>query len=445
MSFIPGMFPAGVVRAAGGAGGFAARYVGQYVLDFASSDQATAIIPEEDLNYDLDGRQLMFLYGLEEPIFVFAVCVNEFETHTTFLPPINFDTGTFMFLSGGSQEGAGDIEFTVVADDVYDETAAVFVYEISGAAPLYEGFYGLNIPNALTEDMGRYCPAGGVTMGGAFNADEAQTFTWTNLTERLDVDTDVSRVSIADNGLTPEGAEVRSTVTITSPSGNVRGVMMSVAPEGQTGVRGGMMWGGGVSTIGSIIQIVGDPVINHAGAGDFTLLLCVGIESNNGNVTGVTYDGAAMTSRGSIANTGASPDLRLSMWSIPVTQASNPDGIVAITFAGSIAGTTCFAAFARLYGVGSFGTAVSSQGSGVGTSVAPNISAGGMLLGLHIRLTDTQAVTWSGLDEIADFDQGAYRISMAWRPQCAAETGRTINAVNASSDQFATLVLPINP
>jgi hypothetical protein len=181
-------------------------------------------------------------------------------------------------------------------------------------------------------------------------------------------------------------------------------------------------------------------------AGDFLLTVFVATETDNGVVTGVTFDGNAMTSRGSVQNSGATPDINISCWTIPVTQ-TDPVGNIVATFTGSIgiAQTVSFIIM-RLYDVASVGTAGSAQGNGTGNAVSPSIDVteGGLIVGMNIRATDTQTNTWTGLTEISDRDSGPSNMSVAARWLCTAETGRTVQAVGSGSGQYATLAVPFN-
>ena len=162
---------------------------------------------------------------------------------------------------------------------------------------------------------------------------------------------------------------------------------------------------------------------------------------------GIVY-GNAMTSLGSVVNTAASPDLICHFFHIDVTQAGGASGSIVVTASTTI--TLSPARFVKwaFYGVGSISAVQSAQGNATGAAVNIDVSEGGTILALHSRTTDTQTVTWTGVENLVDVSTGSVtvlRTAAAQHSYSDAETGRTVQATGSASGQYATLAIALNP
>jgi hypothetical protein len=414
------------------------RYVGQYAYTFtAPSTSATvATINSGDLTLSGSNKQL-----------VIAVCGELPTIDTLTIDGVRAvmcgaDVSQFIQLWSGPRVGSGNVVIVLTNNSAVNESGAVQVWEVVDALPVHQGFCNPAYNAALAVGSSRYIPLGGSTMAAAFNADDTLTFTWTGVTEDADADVGTFRLSSAHT--TSPAAETRDTVTATASGGVARAALASAIRADHVGVTGGKVISTNLTNVATSSFGTNTPTLtNHEGAGSFKLVALVEYE-NNVSITGATFDGVAMTLLGSVINTGVSPNLRIYAFGIDVTQA-DASGTLTFTLSGSTTDTFAISLY-RLYGVGSVGTPGSVQATtGTGASFTVNVSQGGFILGAHIRATDTQTTTWTGLEETVDVDNGAYAKSEAHRWNCAAETGRTIQAVGNATGAHATLAIPFNP
>jgi hypothetical protein len=437
MSFLPGMFPAGAAATA--AQPFGVRYVGGYAVTFSASATGSATIPAADFGPADASRQLL-IFCMHETVVLRNVSAAGVD-YVRFVPetfqtdlgactlpwPTNVDVSLSMTLAS-STSAQGWIE----------------VYEVYAAQPLYKSpaFWsgvsaGTLISSSLKALLGDYVVA-------ACKADsDTVTVTWTGVNEDSDVDGGTLRASAGHVG--PQGSTTEFAVTATLSGSSSAGlIQVSVEPEGTTGVKGS--WhglAGAAIASGAFSLPSSSPEIDCRGIGSGDLLIAVYVEGG-ATVSGITWGGVAMTARGSVTNTGATPDLHISLWSIPFTQAA-PTGAIAGTMSGAGAdSTTAVLTTFILYDVGSYGTAGTATGNSTGANTSINTQDGGMRLAFSIRAA-TAGLTWTGANEIRDSTLGLpYATSAAQLYYDTAGTGVAVGATGPN-EQWATIALPINP
>jgi hypothetical protein len=271
------------------------------------------------------------------------------------------------------------------------------------------------------------------------------TFSWASLTEDVDQDGGDSRIGSAKNG-TPAGSATSLSETITISSSTLAACMLlAILPTNVVGVTGGLIAASSVASAGT--TWTNTSFTDFTGLGDFKLVVGV-MASGNVTITGATFNGNAMTSLGSIVNTGSSPDLICHFFHIDVTQAGGASGNIVVTSSASTPSSPARIAKWAFYGVGSISAVQSAQGNATGAAVNIDVADGGTILAIHTRLTDTQTVTWTGAQECQDNSTGSLvfiRSSIAQYSYAAAETGRAIQATGSASGQYATLAIALNP
>jgi hypothetical protein len=419
------------------------RYVNRYSYTW-SGTSASFTIPSGDLTLAGSGKQLLVFFPTEVPVPTGCTIggTNAYLLGT--------DASQFIFSWGATYAGAGNVNVTVTGSSSSEQGSAD-VYEFTDCDPLYGGYYMCADLLASANAVGPmlvYAPIGGVTAASAMEAADTTTFTWTGaLAERTDADAGAMRLSSGDN-LTGATSEVRSTATATASAGTIRPTgAVTAAPTGQTGVRGGIHIATSLSVTGATATVPASrPGTDHTNAGSFKLVFCFGCEVNTITPSSVTYNGSAMTFVGSVINTGASPDFKLYVYEIDVTQAA-PNGALVVTWSATMGtGATFFYSIARLYGVGSIGTAGTDQNNNVTASTTVTVNTGGIILAWQMRGADAgDTNTWSGLDEVIDADVGSMGMTIACRYQCAAQTNRPISCTNTVSGAYAMIAVPFNP
>jgi len=149
-----------------------------------------------------------------------------------------------------------------------------------------------------------------------------------------------------------------------------------------------------------------------------------------------------MTSRGSVVNTGPTPDLIVHFFSISLT-AGSASGNVVITASASIAGINGSVGYWKLYGVASYGTVVSSTGNpGTGATTAVTNSNGGAILFGAVGGSDNQIALSGGIDSRAFSDLATSAVAFG---DVINDASGTYNITTTFTSQpFAQAGLPIS-
>jgi hypothetical protein len=416
---------------------FGVRRVGGYAVTFAASTAGTATIPGADLGPTDPDRQLLIfaMHEVQNPVSVVCNGVTCQRIVRSFafsnIAPVVFD-----------YPGNGDASITVNVGSSTSVAGWIEVFEVNKAVDCFKAHRHSAFTQAATASIATVRQQLGDIVIGVTQVDtEATTTAYTNLTELSDADIGSFASASGSNGPNVSSDRDHAVTTTISASGNSETMLLDIQPAARTGVKGGIREVG-APTVASGTATLSTVTYDLTGLGDGTLIVGIAVEGA-ATVTGVTWGGNAMTARGSIANTGAAPDMQLSFWSIPFTQAS-PSGTLVATMSGSgndglIAGISQWV----VYDIGGFGTAAGQQGNAVGAAVNYTATAGGMALAIGIRAAAALTFTWTGATDIGSFSLGAYTFGLASKAHDTA--GAQSITGTSTSGQYATLVLPLNP
>lgn len=414
---------------------FGARRVGGYAVTFAASVNGSATIPGADLGPTDPDRQLLII-GMHEAQSILSMTIGA-VTNARFTRGFGF---TNIFPVQFDYPSNGDASVTVTVGVSTSAQGWIEVYELQKAVKAYKSQRSSNLTNGGTAYNTIVRAQLGDIIIGASQADtDTITTTYTNLTENFDAD--IGPFAAASGQTTPGSSQDLSVTTTISAGSTSETVLLGCQPVARVGVKGGIK-DVSAPTVASSAANLSATVFDLTGQGSGTLIVGIAVEGA-ATVTGVTWGGNVMTARGSIANTGAAPDMQLTFWSIPFTQAA-PSGALVATMSGSgndglPAGVVQFV----LYDIGSFGTAASAQGNAVGAAVNYTGTADGTSLCIAIRATSGLTITWTGALDLGSFSLGAYSLGIAIKQHDTA--GAQSITASSTSGQYATLVLPVNP
>lgn len=411
-----------------------AHFVNEYAINFASTTSATATIPAIDLTLPASAtKQILVFVGAEAPL-ITQITINGVRA------------GWIMangFFVGGSAiyAGAGPFNIVITVASASAELGGVLVYEFDKAAPLYESLMGWGSANTVAHLQ--QLP-GDVLVAAGLHLTDTTTFTWAGPTENFDADVGDYRLSSAVD-FTPVISRQNRTVTANPPNPPEELRSLSVHRVGTaSGIRGGFSTASSIAGSGSTFTYTGTIDTNLNNLGNFDLVIGFCVEATV-TVTGVTFNGVAMTARGNVLNTTATPDLLVYYFSISLTDGAASGNIV-ITCSASVAGISCIMNKWYLYGVASYGTVVSSQGSATGAATAVSINDGGAALFCAIGGTAGNAITITGTNvntklNVASFSNAAYASADIVNDASGSKTFTT----SFTSMQYAQAALPVNP
>jgi hypothetical protein len=414
-----------------GQSGIKARFVNEYGLSFAGTASATATVPAVDLQLAPSlTKQILVFVGAKVPI-ITNITINGVRAGFISVG------GGFLVAASAVYAGAGPFNIVVTTSAVNSEVGGVIVYEVDSAAPLYEAMRGASFfqPSANMRQ-----PLGSIIIGGGYGATDTTAFTWSGLTENFDADIGDYRLSSAVD-LTPAAALTARSISANPPTTPTL-INLGIMPLGVTGqIRGGFEGWSAATGSASTFTFATTMVNNFNELGNPELVIAVTTEANV-TISGVTHNGVAMTSRGSVVNTGATPDLIVHFFSISLTNGAASGNIV-VTASASVAGIICNIGVWTLYGVNSYGTLVSNQGApGTGATTSPVVNAGGAALFACITGNST-GISLSGGDSKTETGGGTLDSLFA---DIIPSVGTTENITTTFSSQaFAQAALPVNP
>lgn len=421
------------------------KYVGSFAANFAASTTATATVLGANLGPQNNDKQILVAWrsftGVVNPI---GATINGVAASTI--------TAGQDSVGMASAYYAGTANFNVVVSvaTAITENGFVDVWEFVNARPLYEGLVNNGAFFDVIAPLLTRAPKDSFIVGAGLINTDSVTATWSVLTEVTDIDAGSYRNIAAIGG--PTLSPFESIISVTpSVSDGVTFSLLSVLKKSTSlstalscSVRSAPMANLFVATTTSTFTVAARPnALNFTGLGSFTLYALLSVESDI-TVSGVTFNGNAMSLVGSAANTAASPDLRTYAYKIAVTQAS-PSGNLVVTYSSSASGSVGVT-LVRVYGGGTDQTIQSISGNAIGAAVNVTVAEGGVILAVTARATDTQVVTWSGvMDPDTAIDAGSHAHSTAMRPYCGAEAGRAVQASGDASGQYVTMAFAINP
>lgn len=431
MSFLPGWtgnIPTGTP--------VALKFVNQYTFNFASTTSATVTVPAIDLLPASPTKQIVVCVGTEAPT-IASVTINGVNA-----PIIVIDQSLFSTIVAAPYAGAGPFNIVVTINAASTELGGLAVFEVDNAAPVYKSFRSQAATNFSSNALPLRIPARGQALADIVVLTDTLSLTWTDLTERSDADVGAYRLSAASTAsAVVSPTDIANSITISgSDSHGITGLSI---PPTDIVLSGGIRR---VTPVGAVnFTATAASFSSYADMGNFKLVVFVMLEENT-TITGMTFNGAAMTLIGSSINTAAATDLLIYAFAIDVTTAA-PTGSLVATSSVNINGRPVVFAIHQIYGVGNIGTPQGVTGNGLGNAVNVDVANGGMILGAHIRQGITATVAWTGAIENSDGRPGStpYVISTAGYPYAAAQTGRTIQPVGSVSEEYATLAIPFNP
>jgi hypothetical protein len=416
---------------AGAGGGIKAAFTNEYSISFGGTASATATVPAVDLKLGASPTKQILVFVGSKAVQVTNITINGVRAGFII-------TGDKLLTAASAiYAGSGPFNIVVTMTAVSSEVGGILVYEVDAAAPLYEATRGVG----LAQGSGNLRQlANSLLLSAAYFGTDTQAFTWTGPTENFDADVGDYRLSSAADFSTVAARTARAVSTNPPTTGSIHS--LGVLPVGFTGqVRGGFLGYSAVTGSASTFTFTNVLNTNLNDIGNPELVIAFTTEANV-TLTGVTFNGVAMTSRGSVVNTGPAPDLIVHFFSISLTNGAASGNVVA-TASASVAGIICVAGFWTLYGVGSYGTLVSGQGNpGTGGTLSPVNNDGGVALFACITANST-GITVTGADTIADIGVGTFESQFSNIINDAAATQSITSSF--SSQAFAQAALPVNP
>lgn len=426
-------------------GGFSAvrplprvRFVGQFDMVISASTTGTVTVNDSDLDPGETSRQILVFAPADIQLPASVTIDGVQASNLAFVT-----AGEFVTAWSAPYSGDGPFNVVVTMASSGSSNTGVLVFEVFNAAPLHhcEGA-GLAVNGTSIALNTVRIPRDGLAIACAMSLTDTHTFTWSSLTEVFEGDVGDCAMAAAvrtTNATEIPGTDLTETVTV-SASATVAAFVLTVAPAG--GAIGGR-----------IVQEVSDTGIGpthtitagrnrYDNMGVGRLIFVTEVEADSLPLT-VTYDGVSMNLITSILNTGAAPDLELRIFELEVDLTATPDGSFVIS--GTSLGIPFHWSSWVLFNASRVGDFQTVQGNATGAALALDVENGGFIIGTTIRSTDTQTVTWTGINERRDTDFGPGRVAYGWRAQNAAEQNRVVQAVGSGSGQYATLAVAFNP
>jgi hypothetical protein len=412
----------------------AIRYVGTYTATFTGGGPSTATftIPGADQQYSGDTRQI-FVSMAEEIAIMTGATIG--GSAAAILSPAD---GGILISASRYVSGISDISVVFTTASASTEATGIVVFEAVELGPFWEASIGhggiANQDGILQSIVDGFIFSTGMATGDATN------LVWSGITEVADTDVGDTRVGAALNSTKQT---TRTSTTVAFSASSAVATAFCIPPKTRVGVSGGFHRRATVTTSGTTATL--STYVDFNNRGNFTLVVAAAIESNQ-TINSATFNGNAMTSRGSVTNTAASPDLQLRFFSIELTDGAASGNIV-ITFSGSPS-ENCSISTWCLYGVGSFGTAVTTTGNGASPALSPTNASNGAILSAVVIGTGinpvASSVTNANFQAESNFGTGGSSIAIA---DIINDTSgaKSITYNLASSAQYAGVALPVSP
>lgn len=430
---------------------FAITYLGTADAVFTASDTSAAFSVPGTLGAAHDRRHLLliacesdlspaFSVGSDPGLFASAEIMESGATGdcdiigTLFYVPTDADINNVTCETGSAVTATYKIHFYQI--DSPSEIYAAFPVRPNA---LSAGATGTGTGTAFTLRT----PATGGAVAASSKTNLTAGITWTGLTEDGEVNSAEATIGAASSDSVGFNAGLSVNAT-TGASQNFAQSGMSIADTANPGIQIShtvvslaLTFAAQTTQSGSYID---QPFWRHGSGTGHKLWVAVMAELDV-SPTGVTADGNAMSLEASVANTTASPDLRVDLYSVDWPIANSEDPVLAVTYGANQTATIRLVAFLTCNVTATFDEQ-SVTGNATGAAVSLDIEQDAdCAIAFHMRATNTQTVTWTGLTEILDLDGTAYRASAAAENFLAAETDRTVQAVGSASGQYATLAV----
>ena len=409
------------------------RLVGTYDLAFGGGTTDTVTVPDADLSPASTERQILVITPLEVSS-VQSVTVNGVDAGAIAF----FSAGGFLDAWFAPYNGDGPFDIVVTTEAASTDDTAIMVFEVDHADLADATVIGNAASSTTVANPSIRVPRDSIVLGVAFAASDTVTLSWSSFSEVVDTDAGTCRIGAATRSIetTSPGTDLVETLT-SSGSTTLAILLIVIQPKGTPAVRA-MIRGSGIAS-GSTVAIETEFQLHHQGT--VKLVMILEIEAD-GLSYGASYAGVAFNVMASVTNTGASPDLDLRILELDVDTDATPEGSLELT--GTIAlGPYSYALYV-LKNVRN-GDAQTTSGNATGAALAVDVENGGIIIASHIRATDSQTVTWTGVSEVRDSDVGNWRASNGFANALAAEQNRTVQAVGSASGQYATAAVSFNP
>ncbi len=436
------------------AANLALRFTGAYTINFGGTGSATATVPAVDLGA-ADATKQIIVFNANEANAAQPTSVTIDGVTAGMIVAGGDSLTAAMRIYSATYTGSGPFNIVVSVATTSTEISQVIVYEVTNAAPAYEGARQVSSNTAATlMTLSQRLADGAMMVGGVISNTDTITATWSGLTEDRDADAGDHAISIASKTTAAAGKTDLAVTMTPSASSICRAAGLALHKTGSR-LRGGFRCANHstIIAVGATSVTIANATLgnkrltDYTGLGSFKLLLFIGIEANC-TITGVTFNGNAMTSVGSVTNTGASPDLTMAVFSIDVTQGA-PSGDIVVSFSASITGTLNITP-ACMYNVSSVGTPATATANAASAGVTLTVTDGNHILAAHIRSTDTQTITWTGVNKcnVEGLTSAGGITANAWSaadwPDANAETNRAITPTGSASGQCATIAVALS-
>lgn len=411
-----------------------ARLVGTYNCVFTAG-VATITVPDADLSPACNQRQIL-VFSYIETVGIGAVTIDGVNAANL----AYFSTGAF--LDGWFADYSGDGPFDIVLQAVGStEDSDIVVFEVDHGDIAACSTAGAAISGTSIALSPVRVPAGSVCIGAAMSSVDTTTLSWTGLTEVVDVDAGGVRVGAAISTtpfVTVPGTDLSVTVNAGS-SGTLVAFVLAIPPR--SGVPAIRQHDYGLITASGATSSAG--TLDLYRLGKIKLVVTIEIEADT-LLPGATYDGVALNVVASSVNTGASPDITCRILELDVDTDITPAGQLVIT---GLSALVSFSYSVFILKNLKNGDSQVVNGNATGAALAVDVEEGGCIIATHARATDTQTITWTGVNEwsAGDRDAGPYRAGLAWRGLCSPEQNRVVQAVGSGSGQYATAAVSFNP
>jgi hypothetical protein len=400
-----------------------ARFVNAYNITFTASTTGTATVAAVDLQLPASVTKQILVFAAGELSIPDSCTINGVAAGL-----ITGNAGSLACFSA-IYAGSGPFNVVVTMRTSITEAGQILVYECDDCAPLHESLRGTGFEQRASLELVEGCPV--IAVG--YNGTDTNAFTWTAPTETFDADVGAYRLSAASN-LVPVAGRTSQNIQISAPAAaNINAI--SPLPINTQGIRGGAHSLAGVL---ATTTAVFSGYVNFNNIGNPELVIAVGIETNV-TITGVTFNGNAMTSRGGITNTAATPDIQIAFFSISLTNGAASGNIV-VTFSATAGSVQCFLYKWILYGVGGYGTIQTAQATGTGATLSPVINDGGAVL-FYSHTGTNVGQTISGANSRGNIGDGVQEV--LWGDLINVSGGTKNVGASFASQAYAMAALPV--
>ncbi len=418
------------------------RYVGNYNADFPGGGTTLTVnVPVTDLQFAPSPfRQVIVVVALETQILT-SVTIDGIAG------PLNkTEDSRFTFITGAfNARDSGSIPIDILAKVALSDDSDILIFEAEYCRPIAEAFNCYrSVLVASTWSWALDIPDRGVALFGAFNATDSGSFTITatGFTEVVDADFGDNRMAGAICA-TPAAGTQHVAGTVIVSAGTPRMVAIALAPLDNRDVRGGPQDPLLLLLSADPLQVpdLDDYYVRTVGLGKAKFVAAI-MGQTGETPTGITWGGVALTFLGVITQ---SDQAMISLWELDFDEATFAGGEILVDMTAAPSQPLVMRRY-FLYGAQSSVIQTEAQAAATGNAVAVNTVKGSVILAFHVRNSNSQTVTWTGVAEMTDvIANSEYGIMIGTRWACDAETGRTVQPVGSGSGAYSTLIATFHP